>query len=284
MKNNKFIIIIILMLVSGVGILLYPTVSNWVATHFRELEIVHYSETVEKMDPELVAAELEKAREYNDSLSGVNIKDPFVPGSGVVLPQGYTSILNIDGKMGYIKIPKIDVYLPIYHGTSEEVLKKGVGHLENTAFPIGGEGNHTVLTGHTGLPSAKLLTDLRELELGDVFYITVLDEVHEYAVDQILIVEPSETEELRPVSGEDYVTLVTCTPYAINSHRLFVRGTRIPLVDDEQVSEGGTIRWTNWRMVIIILSAILIIAVIIFILIRRRRGRDADVDGGMGDE
>ena len=131
-----------------------------------------------------------------------------------------------DGMMGYIEIPEIDIYLPIYHGVSEEVLSKGIGHMPNSAFPIGGEGNHAVLTGHTGLPSAKLFTDLTELEEGDRFYIHILDLVLCYTVDQIKVVLPNEGQDLSIVPGKDYCTLVTCTPYGINSHRLLVRGIR----------------------------------------------------------
>lgn len=269
MKRNAFLILIIVMLVSGLGFLLYPTVSNWISMNFRELEIANYSEAVEQMDPELAAAELEKAKAYNDALTGAYIEDPFIPGSGSVLPEGYASVLNIDGIIGYINIPKINVHLPVKHGTSNEVLQTSVGHLQNTAFPIGGEGNHTVLTSHTGLSSAKLFTDLAELEKGDMFYITVLNQTLAYEVDQILVVEPDDTEELRPVAGEDYATLVTCTPYSINSHRLFVRGTRIPYTEEEP--PGGTVRIADWRAVII--AACVILFVLIFtvrIFIRRR--------------
>lgn len=140
----------------------------------------------------------------------------------------YDEILNIsDGVMGYLKIPKIHVSLPIYHGSGEEVLRKGVGHLPETAFPIGGTGNHAVLTGHTGLPSARLLTDLSELEEGDSFSISILAETHQYRVSQIQVVLPDEAEALAPVPGEDLVTLVTCTPYGVNSHRLLVSGSRV---------------------------------------------------------
>jgi len=272
MKKRILLILTIIMLVSGIGLLLYPTVSNWLMVNFRELDIAYYNEEVEQMDQEYVAAQLERAEAYNNALTGSDIKDPFIPGSGIVLPEGYASILNVDGTIGYINIPKIGVYLPIYHGTSEEVLQKGVGHLENTAFPIGGEGNHAVLTGHTGLSSARLFTDLTELEIGDVFYITVLDQKLAYEVDQILVVEPSDTKELHPVKGEDYVTLVTCTPYAINSHRLLVRGTSIPYTEEmEKAQEGGMVDWSDWRTVIITTVIIIIAAVGIYILIRRRR-------------
>lgn len=274
MKKRIFPFLIIMMLVCGVGILFYPTVSNWVKTHFRELEIVQYDEAVEQMDQELAAAEMEKAKEYNDALTGANIVDPFTPGSGIVLPDNYTSILNIEGTIGYITISKINVHLPIYHGTGEEVLQRGVGHLENTAFPIGGVGNHTVLTGHTGLSSAKLFTDLTELESGDVFYINVLDQTLAYEVDQILVIEPDDTDNLRPVKGEDYVTLVTCTPYGINSHRLIVRGKNIPYDDEkmEKASKEGVVFQSDWQTVIVVLSIIFAAAAVtIYILVRRRR-------------
>ena len=278
MKKIIFLIFAIIMLIAGSVILLYPTLSNWISVSFRELDIVYYNEEFEQMDPEYVDAELSKARTYNASLTGSNIEDPFIPGSGIILPDNYTSVLNIDDIIGYIEIPQIGVYLPIYHGTSDSVLQKGVGHMENTAFPIGGEGNHAVLTGHTGLLTAKLFTDLKEMKEGDIFYITVLGQKLAYQTDQILVAEPDETDMLCPVKGEDYVTLVTCTPYGINSHRLFVRGTRIPYeeaVANEQI--GGTLRWSNWFVPIIVLCA-LITVVVIIIVIKRRRVRPEQGD------
>lgn len=274
MKRHAFLLLIIVMLVSGLGFLLYPTVSDWISMNFRELEIANYSEAVEQMDPELAAAELEKAKAYNDTLTGAYIEDPFIPGSGSVLPVGYASVLNIDGIIGYINIPKINVYLPVRHGTSSVVLQTSVGHLQNTAFPIGGEGNHTVLTSHTGLSSAKLFTDLTELEKGDLFYITVLNQTLAYEVDQILVVEPDDTEELRPVAGEDYATLVTCTPYSINSHRLFVRGTRIPYTEEEP--PGGAVRIADWRAVIIAVCVLLFLVVFIVRIFKRQRNMQSE--------
>lgn len=279
MKKIIFLIFAIIMLISGSVILLYPTLSNWISVSFRELDIVYYNEEFEQMDPEYVDAELSKARTYNASLTGSNIEDPFIPGSGIILPDNYTSVLNIDDIIGYIEIPQIGVYLPIYHGTSDSVLQKGVGHMENTAFPIGGEGNHAVLTGHTGLLTAKLFTDLKEMKEGDIFYITVLGQKLAYQTDQILVAEPDETDLLRPVKGEDYVTLVTCTPYGINSHRLFVRGTRIPYeeaVANEQT--GGTLRWSNWFVPIIVLCALITVVGIIIVMKRRR------ISSGQGDD
>ena len=157
-----------------------------------------------------------------------------MPGSGYALPDNYLEVLNTDGIMGRLTIPKIGVDLPIYHGSSEESLQKGVGHIESTSLPIGGEYRHAVLTGHRGLPNAELFTRLDELTVGDTFYIHVLDRTLAYQVDQITTVEPDEMETLRAVPGEDYVTLVTCTPYGVNTHRLLVRGTRVPYTPGEE--------------------------------------------------
>lgn len=273
MKRFIHVILIVLMLLGGFGLLLYPTVSNWIEVNFRQLEIGEYQQSVEQMDPAYVTEELEKARVYNDALIGSNIEDPFISGSGIVLPDNYTSILNFDAIMGHIKIPSINVSLPIGHGTSEEVLKQFVGHLENTAFPIGGKGYHSVLTGHTGLTKAKLFTDLDKLVIGDVFYISVLDQTLTYKVDQILVVEPHKTEALQPVEGEDYVTLVTCTPYGVNSHRLFVRGSRIPYTQTQEIQTQQPVKnqFSWWPVIITVF--IILLAITRIIIIRRRRRR-----------
>ena len=261
--------------VAGLMLLFYPDISNWLIERSHIGEIQEYELDVAEMTAQAIEQEREKAEEYNDALSGTNITDPFIPGTGMVLPKNYTSVLNMDGKIGYLEIPKIGVSLPIYHGTGEDVLKKGVGHMENTAFPIGGQGNHTVLTGHTGLSSAKIFTDLNRLELGDVFYITVLDETLCYQVDQILTVEPHETNELRPVKGEDYVTLMTCTPYAINSHRLLVRGIRIPYSETRVVEQDQLSGVVNWRIVIIVIFFILLAMTLgVYLFMDRRRKKD----------
>lgn len=209
-KRNTTILVILLL--AGVAVFLYPAVSNYINN-------LNGSYAIEQMQRQLVNADVQKQRQlaetYNTQLSEAE-------------PEGYEEILNLaNGIMGTIQIPKIDVNLPIYHGTDEDVLTKGVGHLPNSAFPIGGEGNHAVLTGHTGLPSAKLFTDLVELSEGDTFYISILDELLAYEVDQIKVVLPSEGQDLAAVPGKDYCTLVTCTPYGINSHRLLIRGIRV---------------------------------------------------------
>jgi len=274
MKKKIPWVLVCLLLSAGLTLLLYPTISNWLMERNQSIAIQEYDASIAEMAAQALEEELQKAREYNDALSGANIEDPFVPESGRVLPVDYTSILNVDGMIGHIEIPIIDVYQPIYHGTGEEVLEKGVGHMQYTAFPIGGEGNHTVLTGHTGLTSARLFTDLDQLETGDVFYIHVLDEILAYEVDQILVVEPSDTDELLPVAGKDYVTLVTCTPYGINSHRLFVRGTRIPYEEAVAEQADGEEAEINWRVVIIVSFTILAaLAFVIYKCINKRKQR-----------
>lgn len=234
---------IIIIFILGVGILSYPTVSNYIATKNQIQIISNYQNKVSKSNEKDLKAEWEAAQQYNASLSGEVIGDPFVPGSGRVIPDNYEEVLDVDGIMGYIKIPKIKVDLPIYHGCKEESLQKGVGHLEDTALPIGGKGNHCVLSGHRGLPAAELFTDLDKLEKGDQFYLYILDKILTYEVDQIKVISPEEVQELRTIPDRDLVTLITCTPYGVNSHRLLVRGTRA--ADVEQAEETSGIKETE---------------------------------------
>lgn len=255
MKKKLPKIFIGLIFIIGLGIMLYPIISNLYIEHHQGNIIDEYNKTVESMPDDTLEKEREKAEGYNKMLTGnMIITDPFDPEAQKKLEENsdYYNILNIgnDNIIGYIKIPKINVSLPIYHGTSEDVLKRGVGHLQNTSFPVGGEGTHAVLSGHTGLSSAKLFTDLDKLEEGELFFIEVLGEKLAYKIDQIKIVEPSETSDLVIKSGEDYVTLVTCTPYGINSHRLLVRGTRIPYTEDvekEAKNEENSKVKSTWR-------------------------------------
>lgn len=224
----------------GAAVFCYPAISNYLNQKNQSRVVQTYEETVASQDDALLAEEWAKAEEYNENLAGDPVHDPFVPGSGYALPDNYLDVLNIDGVMGRITIPKIGVDLPIYHGTDAETLEKGVGHIESTSLPIGGEYRHAVLTGHRGLPSAELFTRLDELEPGDQFYLHVLDATLAYQVDQILTVEPQELETLVAEPGQDYVTLVTCTPYGINTHRMLVRGTRIPYVPEAEQSTQAT--------------------------------------------
>jgi len=226
--SKVLLIIALLFILGGSVIFLYPTVSNYLAEKNSIDVIKNYDEMVVNIDDSSIEAEFEKAQIYNENLSGEPVHDPFVEGTGYALPKNYTEVLNItdDGIMAYIDIPKISVYLPIYHGTSEEVLEKGVGHIQSTSLPIGGNSTHSILTGHTGLPSAELFTRLDELVIGDIFYIHVLNEVLTYKVYETKIILPDDISELQITSGKDYITLVTCTPYGVNSHRLLVKAER----------------------------------------------------------
>ncbi len=223
---SKFLnIILVFILLAGCSLLLYPTVSDWSNKMHQSRAITSYQEYASEVDEETMQAALEAARDYNERLYEASDKQTFVSEH----QSEYESLLNVDDSdiMGYIDIPQIKTTLPIYHGTEESVMQVAVGHLDWTSLPVGGEGTHTVLSGHRGLPSAKLFTDLDLLQIGDVFTIHIYNETLYYEVDQITVVLPEETTGLVPEAGEDYCTLVTCTPYGVNTHRLLVRGTRI---------------------------------------------------------
>lgn len=280
-KGSLLIVILaVLLFTAGAAVFLYPTISNWLAEIHQSGVIQDYEQVVATEDQEFYENEWKKAQEYNENLAGDPVRDPFVPGTGYALPKNYLDCLNIDGIMGYIEIPKIAVRLPIYHGTSEDVLQQGVGHVESTALPIGGEFTHAVLTGHRGLPSAKLFTDLDQLEIGDMFYIYVLDEVLAYQVDQINTVLPDELQDLQTIKGRDLVTLVTCTPYGVNTHRLLVRGTRVPYLPEEAQAYRQTVGLVSVlgldvRMRYIGIAAggflVLVIGVLVWIIRKHRR-------------
>lgn len=223
MKKIRVIFCIIIFM-TGLGIASYPFISNMVAQRHASQVVKDYETNVEEMDEEKIDAMKEAAKKYNEQLSNVVSVDD--ENENNEQGESYADLLNIGESLGYITIPKIDVNLPIYNGTSQDVLSKGVGHMEQSSYPLGGVSTHCVLTGHRGLPSAVLFTDLDKLEIGDEFYLHVLDEILAYKVDQIKVVEPNESGDLEIIDGKDYCTLVTCTPYAINSHRLLVRGER----------------------------------------------------------
>ena len=224
MKKAWPTVLIILFFLIGLSLLLYPTVSNrWNAMHASSA-IVDYEVAKRGLTDEEYNQLLAEAEVYNQKIAQIDF--PLMYHDQVA---GYEQMLELDGSgiMGYITIPKIKVELPILHGTSEGVLQKAVGHLEGSSLPIGGKGYHAVLSAHRGLPSARLFTDLDQMKVGDCFILTVLNRELIYEVDRILTVEPQEVEELYPVAEEDYCTLVTCTPYGVNSHRLLVRGKRV---------------------------------------------------------
>lgn len=223
MKKIRVIFCVIIF-ITGLGIASYPFISNMVAQRHASQVVKDYETNVEEMDEEKIDAMKEAAKKYNEQLSNVVSVDD--ENENNEQGESYVDLLNIGESLGYITIPKIDVNFPIYNGTSQDVLSKGVGHMEQSSYPLGGVSTHCVLTGHRGLPSAVLFTDLDKLEIGDEFYLHVLDEILAYKVDQIKVVEPNESGDLEIIDGKDYCTLVTCTPYAINSHRLLVRGER----------------------------------------------------------
>ena len=238
-----------ILVLAGLIIAAYPFISNYLYEQ-RQQDIITSYETHQKTDTEK-NEELENAKEYNKSLAAANVTvtDPFDPeGLSDFSRREYETLLNVneEGMMGYLEIPVIDVRLGIYHGTGEKVLKNGVGHLKNTSLPIGGEGTHAVLSAHAGLPEKKLFTDLELMKEGDVFYIHVFGETLAYETDRRTVIEPHNTEALRIQEGKDYVTLVTCTPYGINSHRLLVRGKRIPFVEKETDKEIEKRKGSQW--------------------------------------
>ena len=231
MKKNRSNIILILIFLVGLSVMLYPTVSDYINQKNQSRAVASYSEEVENLSDVDYQAYFDAADDYNRRLA--ETPDAFYRPEEV---SGYTDTLDVSGTgiMGYITISKIGVELPVYHGTSDGVLQVAAGHLEGSSLPVGGAGTHAVISAHRGLPSAKLFTNLDELEVGDTFTITVLDRVLTYEVDQISIVLPTETALLQPVEGKDYVTLMTCTPYGINTHRLLVRGKRIENAENQK--------------------------------------------------
>ena len=229
MKRKLVNLAILIIFLAGLSILLYPTVSDYVNSRHASRAIVSYEQAVDNLEEVDYSQELEAAKAYNASLTQYSGLGAAASAEEEREDSPYESLLNVggDGIMAVIRIPSIDVNLPIYHGTSEGVLQVAAGHYLGSSLPIGGESTHAILTGHRGLPSARLFTDLDRLEVGDIFYIRVLGDILEYEIDQIQTVLPSELDSLGITQGEDYVTLVTCTPYGINSHRLLVRGTRV---------------------------------------------------------
>lgn len=227
MKRKSDVVTTIVMTVIlflGIAIMMYPAFSNWWNSRVQSRAIASYDEIVAKMDTEEIERLIKQAHNYNEKLSKVYA--PIINANEVA---GYDSILNISGTgiMGYVTIPFINVELPIYHGTSEEVLNVAAGHLKGTSLPVGGNNTHAVISAHRGLPSAKLFTDLDKLVVGDIFTVNILGEVYTYEIEEILTILPSQIEALDIIPNSDYLTLMTCTPYGINTHRLLLRSHRI---------------------------------------------------------
>ena len=292
MSRRIKIFLCILFLFLALGITLYPLISNIVGEKYRSMVESRYDKAVEQLDTMELIAEKERAVAYNKTLQG-GTENTFSREALAEAEESYWHLLNVrgDGIMGYVQIPKIGVELPIYHGTTEETLDKGVGHLLGTSLPVGGVGTHSVLTGHSGLAGTRMFSDLDQLKVGDVFYVRVLDETHAYMILDINTVLPEDTSKLEIDPQRESVTLVTCTPFGVNTHRLLVRGERIEVGMAERMIEGAEVQeepvkstWTQEYLKGIALGCLGILGLTLLILgtrfllgnihpIERRRGR-----------
>ncbi len=275
LRRNWSNILLFVILAVGAFLLIYPSASDYYNSLIQSKTIAVYDEEAAKLSAEERAAVINEAAEWNEYLK--TLPDRWVLSDSDM--ERYKNILNIteSGIMGYINIPVANISLPIYHTTEDKYLAKGVGHLENTAFPVGGEGTHCALSGHRGLPSAKLFTDLDRVSEGDMFQITVMTEKFTYEVDRISIVTPDDTSLLEVEEGCDYCTLITCTPYAVNSHRLLVRGHRVSdYLFDKETIPGDATRYDAVYVAPLIALPILLIFIIILIITTskpRKKGR-----------
>ena len=276
-----------LAIIGGLLLVLYPTISNFLNLRNASRVIEHYNEAVESLDDERLEQLMLAARTYNAKLAGLSGISAADGGSDDVdastapqLQQEYEQLLNLngDGVMGYITIPRLDETMPIYHTTEEKVLQVATGHIETSSLPVGGASTHAAISGHRGLPSAKLFTELDKMQLGDIFYVKVLKETFAYQVDQILTVLPEETEALAIEPRADYMTLVTCTPYAINSHRLLVRAHAIPYLPSMEGEVGvmGNPINLSWPHLALVAALILLAVVLAGMRLRQLERRDKD--------
>lgn len=278
MRRRITTIFLVILLISGVGMIAYPWISNRVNASSHAHVIENYQANVETMNEEEIQEEKEAAEQYDQSAVSSQMSDPFAEGeeTNVVYEGSYSNILNVGETMGYLEIPAIDVELPIFHGTSELAMQEGVGHMEGTSMPVGGESTHCVLASHSGLTDTKLFTELDQLVVGDKFYLYVLDEVLTYQVDEINVVLPSDTSKLEVVPGKDYVTLLTCTPVGTNTHRLLVRGVRVRNETSEMDGRVSGNEISNQTILSIIWWVIPLMAVgfaVLAVGIRRRKKR-----------
>ncbi|MGY3750960.1 class C sortase [Vagococcus acidifermentans] len=268
----------------GVGLIAYPQISKRIYDSKMTSQTVDYTRKISQTEKDKLKKEWQKAVEYNQNLVGKPTRDPFIPNSGMTYPDTYLQVLNYpDETMAIIEIPKIAVHLPVYHGTNESVLQKGVGHMEGTSLPIGGKGTHSVLTGHTGLAHSKIFTDLSELAIDDLFYIHVLDKVLAYRIDQIKVVKPDKLDDLNLDAKKDYTTLITCTPYGVNSHRLLVRGVRTEYIPAEKEKIQPVTKKTEADRIlekaVIITSGIMLFLILLtYVLKKYSTKRNAEIN------
>lgn len=273
MKNHRSTILLILILLIGLSLMLYPSFADWWNSFHSSRAIASYVEQVANIDDAQYEELWDAAWDYNQSL--LHRPNDFLLSDEQ--QEIYKSLLDIGGNgiMGYIEIPVIDVMLPIYHGTKESVLQIAVGHLDWTSLPVGGAGSHCVVSGHRGLPSARLFTDLDKLKVGDVFMLHVLNEILTYEIDQILIVEPQDTDPLLIEPGKDLCTMITCTPYGINSHRMLVRGHRIESQEAPKVIRitADAVRIEPLMVAPFVAVPILLVLLIILLLPKQKKGK-----------
>lgn len=285
-KRSKGDLLSTVAIIVGILILLYPTISNFLVERNASRAVSNYDAAVSNLTDERYAQMLAEAHAYNAQLAGLSgipaAEGGADPGTvdAAALRDSYMQLLNLsgDGMMGYITIPRLDETMPIYHTTEEKVLQVATGHIETSSLPVGGASTHAAISGHRGLPSAKLFTELDKMQLGDIFYVKVLKETFAYQVDQILTVLPEETEALAIEPRADYVTLVTCTPYAINSHRLLVRAHAIPYLPSMEGEVGvmGNPINLSWPHLALIAALILLAVVLAGMRLRQLERRDKD--------
>ena len=271
-KEQKVNIILCLVILIGIGLLSYPTVSDWWNSFHQTRAVASYAAAVSQMKTEDYDRLFAEADDYNRKLAGTGMKWSMTDEE----IQEYNNVLDIsdNGIMGYIDIPRIRQTLPIYHGTDDAVLQVAIGHLAGTSLPVGGDSTHCVVSGHRGLPSARLFTDLDRLTVGDIWTMTVLNRTVTYEVDQIRIVEPEDLSELQIVQGSDYCTLLTCTPYGINTHRLLVRGHRIPNLDGDANVTADAMQVDQTLVAMVVAVIILLILVIILLIVSSKWYKD----------
>ena len=281
MKRIAIIALAVLVLIGAAGVTVYPLVSNYINDKYQSVVRLEYAQEMEHLDAAAMEEAWEAAKAYNDSLSPLRYQKEAVQAASA----DYDWLLNLNGSgiMGYVEIPKLDIYLPIYHGTGEDALEKGIGHLVGSSLPIGGESCHAVLTGHSGVAGKRLFSDLDQLQNGDVFFLHVLDETLAYQVAEIYKVLPYETALLAPVRDKDLCTLVTRYPYGVNTHRLLVRGERIPYEEATEIAEAETAEPTpsTWKQQYVRGLAIgggcslviLLLCLVAFLLRKKRRRR-----------
>ncbi len=280
MKRKLAVCGIVLIFLAGIGVLSYPLVSSVINNYVSRNSVEEYTKKVAQLPDQKTEELIEEAKKYNNSLSNnLILTDPFDQEAFQNIGADYQKVLNIndDGLIGYIDIPKINVYLPIYHGTDSKVLAKGAGHLQNTSLPVGGESTHSVISAHSAYPCETFFDYLTDMQVGDEFYIHILDRTLKYQVDQIEVILPEEVNSLRIVKGEDLVTLLTCTPYSVNTHRLLVRGKRVEYDDTKYAETGvslasfdnGYIFFLGYKIPYVVAGVVIavFVAVVVFVIV-----------------